>query len=128
MEQLSTERAVRTQAHYTLNYIMEKSPKEPVCRIHYWRKWFEESNALSPMAFMLDKVLSEDSVMDEKRASELAEANDYELLDLFPGEFPKEELLRVKCKICGRISIERADDIGWKCSCIHRIIDFSRYR
>ena len=41
----------------------------------------------------------------------------YELLNVIPGDKVGEELYRVRCRSCGRISVERLGDIVWGCTC-----------
>lgn len=41
----------------------------------------------------------------------------YELLNVIPGDKVGEELYRVRCCACGRISVERLGDIVWGCTC-----------
>lgn len=50
-------------------------------------------------------------------AKSLAEEKGYELVDFLDQDKPGEELYIVKCKHCGRQSVERCGDLAWGCSC-----------
>ena len=116
------------KAHYTLSYIMGKTGKEPVCRREYWSDWYDLSFKMQLQAYagaisegLMDSVeaalnLLEEGV-SETEAREFAEEHGYELIQLFQGKRPGEELFHVKCKTCGRIEVERKGDVGWGCSC-----------
>ena len=50
--------------------------------------------------------------MDTVRAR--AHSHGYDILDSLT---PENDLFRVRCQYCGRISVERCEDMGWECSC-----------
>ena len=61
--------------------------------------------------------------MDERtalrlsQARNLAEKNGYELIDLISGRQPGNGLLLVKCRACGKQTVERPGDVVYGCTC-----------
>lgn len=116
------------KVHYTLSYIMEKTGKEPVCRREFWSDWYDLSFNLRSKSYA--SAVSEGRIdpaeailqligepVSEAEAQKFAEEHGYELIKLFRGKRLGEELYHVKCKVCGRLSVERKEGVGWGCSC-----------
>ena len=67
--------------------------------------------------------LVKQGVMDERaalrlsQARDLAEENGYELIDLISGRQPGNDLLLVKCRTCGKQTVERPGDVVCGCTC-----------
>jgi hypothetical protein len=120
-----------TVAHYRLKYILDKNEVgERVCRACYWSQWYGDTRALvhSAIKHLLDKGANLDDLVDQgvvtareatsfSDAKRLANEHGYELVDLLTGERPGEELLVVRCKACGRQTVERPEDVTFGCSC-----------
>lgn len=61
--------------------------------------------------------------MDERtalrlsQARDLAEENGFDLIDLISGKQPGDDLLLVKCRVCGKQTVERPGDVVHGCTC-----------
>lgn len=55
--------------------------------------------------------------LTEKQARREASDNGFDLIDLLDRDKPGCELFVVRCRSCGKRSVERRCDIGWSCSC-----------
>ena len=115
------------KAHYTLQYILDKTGKEPVCRAEYWRAWYDYSYALShgtavsssfqPLSSFAKEIHASANSSSVSAAKAHAKKYGLDLMKLIPGKRSGEDLYQVKCPICGKISIERKGDVAWGCSC-----------
>ena len=67
--------------------------------------------------------LVKQGVMDERtalrlsQARDLAEENGFDLIDLISGKQPGDDLLLVKCRVCGKQTVERPGDVVYGCTC-----------
>lgn len=96
-----------TQAHYRIRFIKDgASSSEPVCKVCQWRRWFSQA-----------PNYSSHNHISRSEAKSLVEKDGYELVDFLDQDKPGEELYIVKCKHCGRQSVERRGDLAWGCSC-----------
>lgn len=101
-----------TEAHYRFEYILHKQEiGEPVCRACYWKQWYRDSWTKYGVGQGLKGEIPEAVLLN------VIDACGYELLDVIPGDRRGEELYRVRCCSCGRISVERLGDIVWGCTC-----------
>ena len=61
--------------------------------------------------------------MDERtalrlsQARDLAEENGFDLIDLITGKQSGDDLLLVKCRACGKQTVERLGDVVYGCTC-----------
>lgn len=100
------------EAHYRFEYILHKHEiGEPVCRACYWRQWYRSSWTRFGVGQGMKGKVPEAVLLD------VIDACGYELLGVIPGDRAGEELYRVRCRSCGRISVERLGDIVWGCTC-----------
>lgn len=120
-----------TEVHYRLKYILEKNEiGEKVCRACFWSGWYDEARATQHAAIkhMLDQGADLDCLIDQgvvsaryamslADAKELAEDNGFDLIDLLAGDHPGDDLLVVRCKVCGRQTVERPGDVRFGCTC-----------
>lgn len=105
-------KACGVEAHYRFEHILEKhNVKEPVCRACYWKRWFRGSWTDFGVGQGLERPIPRDAI--ERYANECG----FELLDMIPGEVAGEDLYHVKCRACGRLSVERFQDLIWGCTC-----------
>lgn len=120
-----------TQAHYRLKYILDKNDiGEKVCRACYWTGWYADCRVLRGEA--IQSLLSQgysyndlvkQGVMDERtalrlsQARDLAEENGFDLIDLISGKQSGDDLLLVKCRACGKQTVERPGDVVYGCTC-----------
>lgn len=120
-----------TQAHYRLKYVLDKNDiAEKVCRACYWTDWYADCRVLRDEAIQSLLLqgydyndLVKQGVMDERatlrlsQARDLAEKNGYELIDLISGKLLGDDLLLVKCRACGKQTVERPGDVVYGCTC-----------
>ncbi len=100
------------EAHYRFEYILHKQEiGEPVCRACYWKHWYRDSWTKYSVGQGVNGEIPESVLLD------VIDACGYVLLDMIPGDRRGEELYRVRCCSCGRISVERLGDIVWGCTC-----------
>lgn len=100
------------EAHYRFEYILHKHEiGEPVCRACYWKQWFRDSWTQNGVGQGARGAIPEAVLLD------VISACGYELHNVIPGDKVGEELYRVRCCSCGRISVERLGDIVWGCTC-----------
>lgn len=93
-------------AHYRFVYTLDKNRyQEPTCRACYWAQWVIQGRQMG--------ALMDDEFVEEDQARAIAESHGYGYL----GPSPLPPSHRVKCRYCGRISVERRGDIGWGCTC-----------
>ena len=101
-----------TQAQYRLQYITHKTKiGEPVCRACYWSEWYEGYKALSPFSFYSLEWPTQEEVREQ------AEKNGFELVEILERDLPGVGIAVVKCKACGRQTVERPSDFNWGCTC-----------
>lgn len=120
-----------TQAHYRLKYILDKNDiGEKVCRACYWTDWYagcrvlrdEAIQSLLSQSYSYNDLVKQ-GVMDEgtalrlSQARDLAEENGYELIDLISGKQSGDDLLLVKCRACGKQTVEHPGDVVCGCTC-----------
>lgn len=96
--------------HIRLEYALDKlTIKEPVCRACYWTQWARDARGMSgtpPIPVDLDAVRAH------------AEVNGLEYLGPLTNPSLPEDPHLTRCRgSCGKISAERAGDMGWGCTC-----------
>lgn len=102
------------EAHYRIAYILSQaSIGEPVCRACHWKKWLRDYRALSPLSFAMHSR----PCCDEDSTRKYVAKYGYDLVDVIVPGSTGEAVLLVKCQKCGKQSVERDGDIGFKCSC-----------
>ena len=95
-----------TQAHYRLKYILDKNDiGEKVCRACYWTDLVKQG------------VMDEGTALRLSQARDLAEENGFDLIDLISGKQSEDDLLLVKCRACGKQTVERPGDVVYGCTC-----------
>lgn len=100
------------EAHYRFEYILHKlEVGEPVCRACYWRQWYRDSWTQLGVGQGLKGSVPNRVLLD------VVDTCGYELLDVIPGDVAGEELYHVRCRACGRMSVERLGDVVWGCTC-----------
>ena len=62
-------------------------------------------------------LMDEGAALRLSQARDLAEENAYELIDLISGKQPGDDLLLVKCHVCGKQTVERPGDVVYGCAC-----------
>lgn len=118
-------------AHYRLAYILEKTELgEPVCRACFWPGWYDDCH--KTRAEVIQKHLDEgydlDFLLDSgfaprrhalewPQAEKLADAHGYRLIGMIHGTREGDDLMVVRCRACGRQSVERPGDVEFGCTC-----------
>ncbi len=119
------------ETHYRLKYILDNNGRyEKTCRACFWMGWYGRSRSLQHAGIkdMLDHDASLDDLIDQGAvtpsqamgladARKLAAENGYELVDLLRGDRPGDDLLVVRCRACGKQTVERPGDMRFGCSC-----------
>lgn len=84
------------------------------CGACRWREWAQKSRKLRNLGLGL---IEDDPPVDIEAVRRLAENKSYEYLGPLTNPSLPEDPHHVRCQYCGRLSAERASDIGWGCSC-----------
>jgi rubrerythrin len=117
------------QAHYKLEYILDKNGVgERTCRACFLKSWASEGLATMARYVPDDEELLElanaqfdlPRGMSREEIKAAAENNGFELVG-FTAEItddPSHKTMVVRCRSCGRMSVERMGGIGWGCSCV----------
>jgi hypothetical protein len=120
-----------TEAHYRLKYILDKNAiGEPVCRACFWLAWYGWAGDIydASVRSMIARGASREDLLEwgvigQKHdatwaeAQALANSNGFNLVDLLHGPRLGNDVLVVRCQVCGRQTAERPEDIRFGCSC-----------
>ena len=120
------------EAHYRLKYVLDKNAiGERVCRACYWRNWYGEARGLydSAVQQMINRGIPRSRLIEEgvirikhdlawDEAEGFANEHGYDLIDLFHGDHRGEDVMLVRCRLCGRQSAMRPGDVAFGCTCV----------
>lgn len=97
-----------TEAHYRLQYVMEKThSNELVCRACFWKSWILSN------AYYADNS----ACRNEESARVYVNRYGYDLVRLLMPGLGYEALLLVRCQLCGRQSVLTEKGVCFRCSC-----------
>ena len=103
------------QAHYKLNYTVEKNAlQEKTCRACYWREWAKKHRQMSGQ-LVPARTYSREEIIEH------LDNNGFDLVattvDVNDGDDP----VVARCRSCLKLSAQRMGDIGWGCSCTRNV-------